>query len=182
MTKTRTQITGLGPLMPDGSRQIFDKEPKPFIATKVWLDAQISEPSVGDYLDIGEDRSVTLVGEETVSAARGMRLAPPTDAPEVQKKTDGVEGSPVGSAPSPYKYRAKPVEVDAFEIVSVAEEKNADGSLHLDLSNGTNVVADAAMLARITPRVGDYWVVQTDGYAYLNPEAVFVRKYEPITE
>src|ERR1700691_2146243 len=33
------------------------------------------------------------------------------------------------------------------------------------------------MTARYAPKVGDYWVVQSDGYAYLNPAEVFERKY-----
>lgn len=179
MTMTRTQITGLGPVQADGSRKIFDKEPKPFIATAAWLAEQSAEPAVGDYLDIGTDGSVTLVEEETASTAA---QAPQEPVPEAQKKTDGAECSASGSQANPHKYRAKPVEVDAYEIVSVAVEKNADDSLSLALSNGTNVQAEPAMLARITPKVGDYWVVQSDGYAYLNPKEVFERKYEPVTE
>lgn len=34
------------------------------------------------------------------------------------------------------------------------------------------------MMARYTPVVGDYWVVQEDGYIYLNPRDVFERKYQ----
>lgn len=179
----RTQITGLGPLMPDGSRKIFDKEPKPFIATAEWLQAQSAEPDVGDYLDIAEDGAVTLV-----TMASLHELKPPANdrgpVPEAQKKTDGGEGSEAGLevSPQPFKYRAKPVEVEAYEIVSVAEDKNPDGSLNVAISKGANVLASPEMLARITPQVGDYWIVQADGYVYLNPREVFLRKYEPIVE
>lgn len=177
MTPTRTQITGLGPVMADGSRQIFDKEPKPFIATAEWLKAQSADPAVGDFIDTSADGVMTLVPENPEAAAQ-------VEASEVeaQKKTDGEEGSPAGLKPSPFKYRARPVEVEAHEIVSVASERNPDGSLCVAISNGVNVLASAEMLARITPSVGDYWVVQSDGYVYLNPKEVFERKYERITE
>lgn len=89
------------------------------------------------------------------------------------------------------KYRAKPVVVDAHLIVSVGKvfevttvqpngSIDEEGSCHLALSNGDNVVAQPAMLARMTPAVGDYWVIQEDGYVYLNPRDVFLRKYDAI--
>ncbi len=89
------------------------------------------------------------------------------------------------------KYRAKPVVVDAFEIVSVGPafpcdtvqrdgQVDKEGSRHLALKNGQNVIATAEMLARMTPVPGDYWVIQAGGYTYLNPKDVFEGKYEPI--
>lgn len=81
------------------------------------------------------------------------------------------------------KYIANPVEVEAFEIWRVWGA-NADGSRTLVLNDvpglphfGHQVVASAGMLARYTPLVGDYLVRQEDGYEYLNPKAVFERKY-----
>ena len=74
------------------------------------------------------------------------------------------------------RYIANPVEVNAFVIVSV-------GPLLFDLArrvataDGQNRVASAEMLARFSPEPGDYWVIQSDGYEYLNPKAVFERKY-----
>lgn len=79
------------------------------------------------------------------------------------------------------KYQANPVEVDAQEIVSVGTPL-ADGSVHLALRNGENVTADAGMVARMTPKEGDYWVVQEDGYTYLNPKDVFERKYHAMDQ
>lgn len=189
----RTQITGLGPVMADGSRKIFDKEPKPFIATKEWLDAQTVKPAMGDYLEIAEDGSVTVVAESSVRAAAPNEPNEPMAAPAQpvrepdaeqsadQKKTAGEKELANGSDPAP-THRAKPIEVYAYEIVSVADEKNEDGSLNLALSNGVNVKAEPEMLARILPKIGDYWVIQRDGYVYLNPKEVFERKYERITE
>lgn len=81
------------------------------------------------------------------------------------------------------KYQANPVIVDAFKIVSVKTRslggiKDFDGDIALD--NGENVKADHNMMARYVPTEGDYWVIQSDGYIYLNPKDVFERKYSPI--
>lgn len=78
------------------------------------------------------------------------------------------------------KYIANPVEVEAHRIVSVAPQANVDCSLNLALENGENQIADSGMLARYVPVPGDYWVIQSDGYVYLNPKEVFERKYRPI--
>lgn len=72
------------------------------------------------------------------------------------------------------KYIANPVEVDAFKIVGIGTHE--DG-LHLALENGKSKVADAGQTARFLPAIGDYYVVQSDGYVYLNPASVFERKY-----
>ena len=77
------------------------------------------------------------------------------------------------------KYIANPVEVDAFEILSVSKEGQVGGSLALKLDTGNIVVADTPMMARYKPQPGDYWVRQADGYVYLNPKDVFERKYSP---
>lgn len=74
------------------------------------------------------------------------------------------------------KYLANPVEVEAHKIVSVGHRQDAIG-IDLALENGENVHADNQMLARMTPVEGDYWVIQSDGYIYLNPKDVFERKY-----
>jgi hypothetical protein len=74
------------------------------------------------------------------------------------------------------KYIANPVEVDAYKIVHVGDADN-DGSLYLGLEDGSAVKATAEMLARMKPKRGDYWVIQSDGYIYLNPAATFERKY-----
>jgi hypothetical protein len=69
------------------------------------------------------------------------------------------------------KYIANPVEVDAFKILEVCglfvrlEEKEYWENITL------------SMVARMTPKVGDYYVVQSDGYVYLNTKEVFERKY-----
>jgi hypothetical protein len=79
------------------------------------------------------------------------------------------------------KYQANPVIVDAFIIIGVGPILGS-GSMHLALQNGEDVIATAAQMSRYIPQEGDYWVVQQDGYTYLNPKAVFERKYAPIVE
>ncbi len=79
------------------------------------------------------------------------------------------------------RYVANPVEVEAHKIVKVdLAHPRPDGSIPLELENGLTVFATPEMCSRMTPVVGDYWVIQVaDGYIYLNPKAVFERKYMP---
>lgn len=80
------------------------------------------------------------------------------------------------------KYRANPVIVDAFRIEQVipsTAENVAGDPPTLVLQGGEHVKPAWDMLTRIKPVVGDYWVVQPDGYIYLNPKAVFESKYSP---
>lgn len=76
------------------------------------------------------------------------------------------------------KYIANPVEVDAFEIISVTFY-NADdnGFAHCRLSDNSTRQANHEMMSRFMPGPGDYWVIQSGGYIYLNPKEVFERKY-----
>lgn len=78
------------------------------------------------------------------------------------------------------KYRANPVIVDAFKIVEVGFSEN--GLCPLKLEDGKEVQATQGMTSRMWPSIGDYWVIQSDGYIYLNPKDVFERKYSPIPE
>jgi hypothetical protein len=77
------------------------------------------------------------------------------------------------------KYQANPVIVDAHRIVSVSHHWDEHGGIHLTLENSETVRADKGMLARFVPVTGDYYVIHADGYAYLNPREVFLRKYSP---
>lgn len=79
------------------------------------------------------------------------------------------------------KYVANPVIVEANEIVSVGP-KDENGATPIALKNGSNNIATAEMTARYHPNPGDYLVVQSDGYVYLNPKDVFERKYSPLGE
>lgn len=76
------------------------------------------------------------------------------------------------------RYVANQIQVEAFVIESVTPWPN--GAVNCGLSNGDVVMATSDMTARYTPSVGDYWVVQEDGYVYLNPKDVLERNYRPI--
>lgn len=74
------------------------------------------------------------------------------------------------------RFVANPVIVDAHKIAKVENSAHQYG-LSLTLDNGELVFAGPDMTARYTPVEGDYWVIQEDGYVYLNPKAIFERKY-----
>ena len=76
------------------------------------------------------------------------------------------------------EYIANPVIVTAYKIIEI-EDKDDDLDYHLTLENGEKVSAGIDLYFRYTPEVGDYWVIQSDGYIYLNPKDVFERKYSP---
>lgn len=81
------------------------------------------------------------------------------------------------------KYQANPVIVDAFRIAEIAEKNPATNGIPLILEGHDAVEASPTMCCRLPdekPKVGDYWVVQSDGYVYLNPKDVFERKYSPV--
>ena len=81
------------------------------------------------------------------------------------------------------KYQANPVIVDAFVIVDAAPidgDAAKPGQYNCALDNGENVVATPEICGHFSPKRGDYWVVQSDGYIYLNPKDVFERKYSAI--
>jgi hypothetical protein len=73
------------------------------------------------------------------------------------------------------KYIANPVEVEALVIDKV--EANGDGGARVWFDNGAWNNATPEMCSRMIPKSGDYWVIQSDGYVYLNPKDVFERKY-----
>ena len=77
------------------------------------------------------------------------------------------------------KYIANPVEVDAFKIVEVLHGSDMDqmSTTMLRLEDGRVVSVESELMARFLPNVEDYYVVQSDGYVYLNPKDVFERKY-----
>jgi len=78
------------------------------------------------------------------------------------------------------KYIANPVEVDAYVITDITngvEHAYKGAVLRLLLEDGSVVTATSEMTARMIPNIGDYWVIQSDGYVYLNPKDVFERKY-----
>lgn len=76
------------------------------------------------------------------------------------------------------RYIGNPIEVEAFKITGIGNV-SINGNLAVTTDDGLTRLADAPMLSRINPEIGDYWVVQPDGYEYLNPKAVFECKYSP---
>ena len=87
------------------------------------------------------------------------------------------------------KYVANPVEVNAYKILEVQGASSMPGrgiTYNLTIgdadgqSENQRVVATPEMTSRMEPRIGDYWVIQSDGYAYLNPKDVFERKYRAL--
>lgn len=179
MSRTVKVIDRVSDVAGDGSQDIWVQgADSPFHVDAAWLASQAKAPEVNDGLV--EDRgALSLESAEVVSTDPDAQNGE-QEAEGDQKKTDGGEGSDNGSDSSPANYRALPIEVEAYQITSVAETPNADGSLDVALSNGQNVQALPEMLARITPQTGDYWVISQDGYVYLNPKAVFESKYEAI--
>jgi hypothetical protein len=85
------------------------------------------------------------------------------------------------------KFIANPVEVDAYPIEAMTTSSNLKEPLGFacilvltGAPEGMRLFKPTPeMLSRIRPDVGDYVVVQSDGYVYLNPKAVFERKYKP---
>jgi hypothetical protein len=80
------------------------------------------------------------------------------------------------------KYTANPVEVDAFDITAVFHDPIEPDARTLGVSVALRdheklTFISPAMCARYTPVIGDYYVVQSDGYVYINPKEVFERKY-----
>ena len=73
------------------------------------------------------------------------------------------------------KYVANPVIVDAFKITRVkTDEYNV---YHVKTEDEVWRTPTNEMMSRFKPTIDDYWVIQEDGYEYLNPADVFLRKY-----
>ena len=79
------------------------------------------------------------------------------------------------------KYIANPVEVDAYVILQTKYYPEQNPNFELFLENGEIVQTTPEMCSRMVPKPGDYWVIQSDGYVYLNPKEVFERKYRPVS-
>lgn len=75
------------------------------------------------------------------------------------------------------KFTAKPVTVDAWTIIQSSAADGVGQNIAVTLENGVIKQITPAMYARYIPQAGDYLVVQEDGYEYVNPKAVFERKY-----
>ena len=77
------------------------------------------------------------------------------------------------------QYKANPVVVDAY-VINETGMRLGDKNIYLQCEDGKQRIATPEMTARMFPKPGDYWVIQEDGYAYLNPKEVFERKYSVV--
>jgi hypothetical protein len=77
-----------------------------------------------------------------------------------------------------FTHIANPVAVTAKVITGI--QSIVEGAMLALEGTDTEHFVDHAMLARYTPTPGDYLVTQDDGYTYVNPKAVFERKYASI--
>lgn len=78
------------------------------------------------------------------------------------------------------KYIANPVTADAFKIVEVGAREFAGRIVKVD--DGSERLVTPEQMARYEPIIGDYFVIQADGYIYINPKDVFERKYSAVRE
>lgn len=78
------------------------------------------------------------------------------------------------------KYKANPAIVDAFKIIGL-EENLEHMCLDAFLEGAPTEYLTPEMTSRYKPTIGDYLVIQDDGYKYINPKNVFERKYSPMS-
>lgn len=79
------------------------------------------------------------------------------------------------------QYIAKPVIVSAFQIIEIRGYTDTR-NVQLTLEDERHVEALNDMTVRITPKVGDYWITNADGYEHLMSKAKFAEHYEALTE
>lgn len=78
------------------------------------------------------------------------------------------------------KYIANPVEADAFVITGLSDDLGPNFGREVTVDDGSTRLITPEQMARMTPAVGDYFVIQSDGYIYINPKAVFERNYRKV--
>ena len=83
------------------------------------------------------------------------------------------------------KYQQNPVIVTAYRITHVGEKRRENNAMPLKLENGKDVVAWPTMYSRLPKEqvnVGDYWVIQADGYTFVSTKATFEKRYSVVLE
>lgn len=78
------QITGLGPVQEDGSREVFTVAPAPFVATKEMLDHL--SPEVGDYFVFNADGSQSLLPANTAAKSPSVVVEEAVEDPEAAEE------------------------------------------------------------------------------------------------
>lgn len=173
------QITGIGPIKPDGSRFIFTVRPQPFHVTEAWLAEQSKQPAVGDFIEMGDNGALTLVTE---AKANDDAAEEETNEDGTQKKSLGLTDSAGGLENShgrhnlvsaPFKtYHIIPVTVYAAEITKVRVHE--DVQFACTLADGTVMITDDSVSGDEDPKIGDYWVEDTASKkSHLIPKAEF---------
>jgi hypothetical protein len=79
------------------------------------------------------------------------------------------------------KFTPHSADVEAFRIASIQQSPEGQVPPHprtLRLDGHDPVTATSEMLSRHTPAVGDYYVIQPDGYIYLAPKDVFESRHK----
>lgn len=76
-------------------------------------------------------------------------------------------------------HTANPVRVNASAIARIGAHNGAS-QITVGTKDGIDHIITPDMLSRYSPVLGDYVVIQEDGYVYVNPKAVFERKYSPL--
>lgn len=158
------QITGVGPVQPDGSVELFTVLSHPYIATKLMLEQRnLAAIEIGDMVLEADDGSFTIRKEGDEALAGIQR----DDAPPQPKPIPGIDVAPdgpaVGTATS-HRYRSS-FEVDAYQIVSVSDKPNDDGTYNIATKDGQNHQAAHIDGDGEQPVEGDYLVVMPEGDA-----------------
>lgn len=93
-----------------------------------------------------------------------------------------ADWGPPTVVPGGFTHVANPVPVKAWPIVGVrgmGDQADREAAV-LMLEGRHDFAPTEEMMARHCPQVGDYLVEQEDGYVYINPKAVFERKYRAL--
>jgi hypothetical protein len=105
---------------------------------------------------------------------------------------DEVRGDPAASQRSAAdnlpRWRChKEVSADRIKAIRLLDSErdtevlpDGDSGTRWDLAGGTTVVVSNDLIARGTPRVGDYFVIYADGYESWSPRGAFEEGYDAI--
>ena len=167
---TQHEITGFGPVRPDGSVLVYTSRPNPFAVSASWLAAQGKPLAVGEFIELNDQGALTLVTEAQAKA----------DEAKEQPTADGAPAS----APSPFaKYSLNPIVVTAAEITAVTAGESHTYVCHF--ADGTAKETHESMEIEGGPIAGDYWIIEDfDGIQedHIVVKAHFLRAFTPVQE
>lgn len=81
-----------------------------------------------------------------------------------------------------FSHVANPVRVSAKRIANIDHRMDGTGLIDIMFEDESQTILTDEMVARYVPVLGDYFVIQEDGYGYVNPKDVFERKYNQIEQ